>query len=100
MLTEGNYIYNQLWIRYCIGRIETSFNFSTWKISCPKLVTTKVHMYLLLYIDILNMKLVPQELRLLYQLINVTCVFMCVHLRYILIIMYTFIRYARSDYLL
>ena len=68
---------------------------------CPKVVANKVHVYLLLYMDILNMILVPQELRLLYQLINVPCVFYvrapaCI--QYILII--DIYIYARSDYLL
>ena len=58
MLTEGNCVYNQLLIRYCIGIIEMSFDFSTWKMLCPKVVANKVHVYLLLYMDILNMILV------------------------------------------
>ena len=37
--------------------------------------TSKMPVHFLLYMDILNMKLVLQELKVLYRLINVQCVF-------------------------
>ena len=101
MLAEGTSVYNQLLIRYIIGRIETSYDFSTWKMFCPRVVTTEVHEYLIFCMDILTGISVSQELRLLYQLINVPYVFyVCAPacIRYIFII-YVYIN-ARSDYLL